>query len=311
MAMEHGDDMTTCLKPKPIPLITWTNMAPPFENHAYFQCADKFPFRSDAVGFDPVNAWWLCEAAMLAYAEEDFAVPRYRAAGFTDVHFFCGHATQCYVVSNARFAMVAFRGTECSFGKGPDAMAQFLADLGVDIDIRWVDISGGGKIHRGFHDGLDEIWDALLPRLQKLLSGDRTLWLTGHSMGGALATVTGSRLTRFSGIYTFGAPRVGNRQFASRFPVKQYCVVNNNDVVPHLPPFPYADQGELHYIDRNGVMHTGIDPWQRWKDEIQGHIDCAVENLRNLDRRLTATMPDGLKDHTPVLYALHLWNNLI
>ncbi len=296
---------------KPIPFITWASMAPPFKDHVYFQHGKHFPFQPEKQQFSPVNAWWLSEAALLAYAEEAFAAPWFRKAGFNHVHFFSGNSTQCYVVANDLLAIVAFRGTECGIDRGPDAIAQFIADLKVDIDIRMVDNQGGGKIHKGFNDGIDEVWTELEPCLKRLADSGRPLWLTGHSLGGPLAALTAARLKYAQGLYTFGAPRPGNKDFASRFPIRCFRIVNNNDMVPHLPLFPYAGLGELRYIDNEGDLHDRIDMWERWKDEIQGHIHCLAENLRNLDQGITATLPAGLKDHAPILYALHLWNHLI
>ena len=84
---------------KPIPLITWRNMAPPFEDHQYFAHGADLPFETRAEGFSLVNAWWLAEAALLAYAGPDFARPRFERAGFDDVWFFSGPSTQCYVAA--------------------------------------------------------------------------------------------------------------------------------------------------------------------------------------------------------------------
>lgn len=296
---------------KPIPLITWGNMAPPFKDHIYFQHHQHFPFQPDMGTFNPVNAWWMSEASLIAYTQEEFATPCFHAAGLNNVRFFTGHSTQCYVAANDEFAIVAFRGTECGINQGPEVLAQFIADLSVDIDIRWVDGPGGGKIHKGFDDGLSEIWSDLLPHLKSLVRNGRKLWLTGHSLGGALAALTAARYHDIQGLYTFGAPRLGNRDFVSGYPMTNFRIINNNDIVPHLPIYPYVDLGELHYIDSNGALHLSIGAWQRLKDEIRGHINCVVENIRNLDQGWTATLAEGLKDHTPLLYALHLWNHLI
>ncbi len=297
--------------PKPIPLITWRNMSPPFRRHPYFEHRKHFPFEAAAGSFSLVNAWWLIEAALLAYADEGFAVQHFNAAGFHAVRFFSGRSTQCYVVSNDRFAIVAFRGTECGIGRTPEAAAQFMADLGVDVDIRWVDTREGGKIHRGFHDALDEIWHDLAPCLQDLSKRRCPVWVTGHSLGGALAVLTAARHDSVVGTYTFGAPRVGDGRFTALFPEAVHRFANNNDIVPHLPPFPYADLGEMHYIDWRGVLKKEIDRWPRLMDEIRGHIACLKENIRHLNQGWEATLPDGIKDHTPLLYALHLWNNLV
>lgn len=299
------------LEPKPIPLITWRNMTPPSEGHTYFHLGHTRPFQPEADRFSGVNAWWLSEASLLAYAGEDYAAPRFMAAGWETVKFFSGRSTQCYVASNRDVAVVAFRGTEWANDQDAETMENFVADLYVDIDIRWTNAEAGGKIHRGFHDGLNEIWDDLRVYVDRLSGKGRRLWIAGHSLGGALAVLTGARMSNVQGIYTYGAPRVGNRDFVANYPHTLHRIVNNNDVIPHLPTFPYADLGELHYIDSSGCLHNDITFWQRWKDEIQGHIDCLVENIRNLDKGWIATLPDGIKDHTPLLYALHMWNSLI
>jgi triacylglycerol lipase len=306
--------MAQSFESRPIPLITWRNMAPPFTDHPYFQHGGAFPFESRTEHFSRVNAWWLSEAALLAYAPEQFAGPRFEAAGFGELRFFSGPSTQCYVAAARDTAVVAFRGTECDLDGGPEALSRFIADLSVDLDIRWAAATGGGRIHRGFRDGLDEVWPDLQPCLEKLAAGGSALWITGHSLGGALALLAADRMERISkvqGVYVFGAPRIGDRDFAKSYAPKAFCFLNNNDAVPHLPTFPYADLGEMRYIDATGMLHDSIGRWQRWKDEIQGHVQCLVENLRHLRHDLAASLPDGLKDHTPLLYALHMWNNLI
>jgi hypothetical protein len=95
-----------------LPEIRGDAIAPPYQNYSFFVGGDLYPFRHDAATFDVVNAWWLIEAATLAYSEEDFARERFVKAGLPEVAFFSGPATQCYVAGNDRFVIVAFRGTE-------------------------------------------------------------------------------------------------------------------------------------------------------------------------------------------------------
>jgi hypothetical protein len=70
---------------KSLPRITPENLRPPYDEfegeeaggsaHVYFADADglpaaeRNPFRPDSRGFEMVNAWWLCEAATLAYSD--------------------------------------------------------------------------------------------------------------------------------------------------------------------------------------------------------------------------------------------------
>ncbi len=152
-------------------------------------------------------------------------MPRFRGAGWTldDDQPFEGASTSCYVVYSDRAVIVAFRGTEVlkPGGRAPtlDAIRGVLADICADAGIRLVDAGYGGPVHRGFHGALEEVWSRLQPRLHALntSSRPRTIWLTGHSLGAALATLAACRLDGVHGLYTFGSPLVGDDVFASTF----------------------------------------------------------------------------------------------
>jgi hypothetical protein len=67
------------------------------------------------------------------------------------------------------------------------------------------------------------------------------LWITGHSKGGAIAALAAVRLQAEGvtpRIVTFGAPKVGDEDFAAaydaRFTHTRYEYAD--DIVPHLPP---------------------------------------------------------------------------
>jgi pimeloyl-ACP methyl ester carboxylesterase len=300
--------MSDPLQQKSVPLITWANIAPPFQDHHYFEQADRFPFPWATPDFSLLHGWWLSEAALLAYAEESFATPRFDRAGFTRVRFFDAGSTQCYVASNAAYAIVAFRGTESRPRAGENPYGQFMSDWVTDFDIRMIPTPHGGRIHQGFDRALNEIWDELEEYLSQLTSAGCALWITGHSLGGALATLAAARIPRLIGVHTFGAPRVGDKTFAERFDKPLYRWVNNNDVVPHLPPFPYVDLGGPIYIDHHGAVDWEIGGWERIWDGIQGHLGAVGESISG---GLPAWVPEGLKDHTPLLYTLRIWNNFI
>ena len=92
---------------------------------------------------------------------------------------------------------------------------------------------GGGKVHRGFKTILTEIWADVEKTLETI---DRPLYYTGHSLGGALATLAAS-LRPPRAVYTFGAPRIGDAAFAqSLAALPVYNVLNPRDVVTGLPP---------------------------------------------------------------------------
>jgi triacylglycerol lipase len=67
--------------------------------------------------------------------------------------------------------------------------------------------------------------------------------VTGHSLGGALATLATADLVRSGAspqavMYTFASPRVGDRPFAREFDnrvLQRWRVANTEDIVPNLP----------------------------------------------------------------------------
>lgn len=68
---------------------------------------------------------------------------------------------------------------------------------------------------------------------------EKPLFITGHSLGGALATIAAKKLTHKGGIascYTFGSPRVGNVDWAVGIKTPVYRVVNAVDPVTMMPP---------------------------------------------------------------------------
>jgi triacylglycerol lipase len=66
-----------------LPEVSWEKIAPPYLDYDYFNGVKIHPFRYRANMFDMVNAWWLIEASILAYAEEDFASPIFHLQGHT------------------------------------------------------------------------------------------------------------------------------------------------------------------------------------------------------------------------------------
>lgn len=125
------------------------------------------------------------------------------------------------------------------------------------------------KIHKGFAVAYAAIAQRLLAVVRKLQSERRRpVYLTGHSLGGALATVCSldlyltQRLTsKEIFVSSFGAPRVGNRQFSSVYnaciPI-HWRIVVAPDVVAKLPKVGYKHVGKKVLITVDGDLF--IDP---------------------------------------------------
>jgi pimeloyl-ACP methyl ester carboxylesterase len=118
---------------------------------------------------------------------------------------------------------------------------------------------------------LAEIWDPLFGALQQAWeTSERPVWVTGHSLGGALALLAAWRLQRqfirqfipVHEVVTFGAPMVGNaaaaHAFQREFPGKIFRYVNIEDPVPLLPMVSLIANSYAHCL--NEVRLQGANP---------------------------------------------------
>ncbi len=139
------------------------------------------------------------------------------------------HSQVAYIISGEDVMVIAFRGTD----EGED----WLTNAGVYL--RQMDL---GKIHSGFSTAYSTLRPTVLDAVE--YHRPKYLWITGHSLGGALAVVCAHDLTLFhnlelSGVITFGQPMIGNRDFTESLQERvgdrfvHFC--NGLDAVPHTP----------------------------------------------------------------------------
>jgi triacylglycerol lipase len=289
-----------------LPEITLEKISPPYLDYPCFQGAEMFPFNAKSKTLNMVNAWWLIEASILSWAEEDFVREKFQGAGLPEVILFSGNSTQCFVADNEDFLILVFRGTEIRRRPGRTDFRNIVPDIMVDVDVLLVDSGYGGKVHRGFKDAVDEVWEemGLLDYLRSKDNGRRTLWFTGHSLGAPLATLAAQRYGNIGGLYTFGSPRVGDIDFKKSFQINNYRFVNGNDIVTNVPPPPlYQHIGDMKHIDSNGLIHEVPDAWENNLPDLGEEISSAINSLGQI-------IPQAIVNHVPLLYATHIWNNI-
>ena len=149
---------------KQVPIITYKNLSPPYEDYDYFQGVQEYPFQAAAASFNLINAWWLAEVSTLVYSDPEFVRTQFNKIGLPEVRFFDKQGTQCYVANNDHFAVVAFRGSEIWKKEEKFDLNRMIADLKTDVDIRLTAWPPGGKVHRGFKEALEEVWPELSDR---------------------------------------------------------------------------------------------------------------------------------------------------
>ena len=192
---------------------------------------------------------------------------------------------QAYVMSDSKDVLVACRGTE------PTAINDVLADLKMFPVKHHI----AGRVHRGFYAEYDKVIPGIKEALKKHdKKGDKTVWVTGHSLGGAMAVLVAAELQPSGGLHTFGQPRVGNKAFLKSLDsIKYYRYRNNNDIVTAVPPswLFFRHGGVLRYINTYGNIRPAT--WaQRFKDKCRGYWQA----LKSFN------LIDGFADHNMGAY---------
>lgn len=256
----------------------------------------KFNHKSKA--FSKVNLSYLSHCSNLVYENKGKISKELKNLNFDtsrDNFFFSdsGTHTQAFVAGDTKKIIISFRGTE---GK----IADWVTDIKVFKET-WTEANPLGDVHNGFNSALSSIWNDVFDEINTLRTNNQTIWLTGHSLGGALATLAAATFelqqphVGINGVYTFGQPRIANHKFLRNYneilKTRTFRCVNNNDVVTRVPPqiFGYSHVGKLMYFDVDGKIHSdgSLSWWARFWDRLEGRYDD-VFNLT----------PDGVGDHS-------------
>lgn len=310
--------MSTALQKKPVPGPFDRKIVPPDMDYEYFAGIEQVPFRPEATKFDEVNLWWLAELSFLSYCHPQFIRLATHVAGMPRFRFFDGSVAECFIVGTPEYSIVFVRGTEVF-------SVNAFFDVIADLNVRQVEEPAGGKVHQGFKDALDEIWDgpeglgAHLAALRREYGEKHRVWFTGHSLGAAIVTIAAARYREGAGLYTFGSPRVGNRAFTEAVRLPTIRCINSRDPVALLPPSIRLPGGlEIEYrhvgaIYRFSVRGELAQP-EGDADSREQRPEDGFGDLLNLQSRfqrwVTESVPGTPTDHAPLYYVLRSWNYL-
>lgn len=231
----------------------------------------EFTLREEPLG-NLESARFLCEASGLAYLGAAEGRRAFEEKLGLAARLFSVDNTQAWLGVNDADVVIAFRGTESATTLDglkdillTDAMNLLVVPegrLGHDLSAAGV----GARFHKGFADAIAEIWEPLVAAVEaELEANDRPLWITGHSLGGALALLAAwlfkRRFIPVHEVCTFGAPRIGNREacaaFDREFTGRIFRYVNGRDPVPKLPTMSLVANEFLH-VQQERLL--GSDP---------------------------------------------------
>ena len=218
----------------------------------------------------------------------------------------------CLVGLMADGLVLAFRGTMPLDFNSPPSVADWVSDFhAVPITVTGFP----GAVHAGFSAALTALWPSITAELQKQSAGAPAgvpLLITGHSKGGAMASLAAWAIKAVAGmpplkVVTFAAAKPGDAGFRTAYQaagIDHTRYEYNIDIVPHLPlsdggfidvlskfplvdlpwfhdlfadveRFDYQPVGTLQYIESNGQIIGDNPQLRRQRDQA-----LAVEILR-------------------------------
>jgi hypothetical protein len=235
-------------------------VAPPYPDYPYF--------RGNNTHFCSMT---LCDLSVLAYG--GMSQLSNRIGPFKYLGWVCAGDTQALAVEDDSEAAggeiaIAFRGTE----------PYNVRDWATDFECKMNPSLG---VHQGFLDAYRKVESEIIRHCE----GRPRVFLTGHSLGAALATVAARFLVGNINLVTFGSPRVGNESFCSTVNRRcgTYCdrYVHGKDMVPDVP------------TEAMGYKHVGTP----------------MELVQRPRPWANVLVPRPVFDHVPTLYGDSLWGD--
>jgi triacylglycerol lipase len=197
----------------------------------------------------------LAALSEIAYEPPYFAEKSFNALGFKQVIAVVKGSMIGYVISGDNVTVVVFRGTDF------EEVSDWLANVG-----RSAVQTEHGQAHKGFYNA----YQSMKPQVDAILRDRNTehLWVTGHSLGGALALFCAYDLIegeqrKVDGLMTFGQPLVAHRdlaEYVNSLLVHRYVrFVNGDDVVAKVPP-SHVPCGSLVWFTETGLRRWFVRP---------------------------------------------------
>lgn len=175
----------------------------------------------------------------------------------------CENDSQMYICNLKNKIIFVFRGTESKL----DILTNINIFL-TDLILPHIDYLSYPKIHNGFYNQFLGLKDKIDNNIDNMCN--KEIYFTGHSLGGALATIASLyysvkyKKLNISCI-TFGSPRVGNERFTYLFDVyvkKSYRYINRYDPIPCIPFSKNFNHVKGCLCLEDNIIKTEMNKWQ-------------------------------------------------
>lgn len=206
--------------------------------------------------------------------------------------------TQCYYLrfgDRNESVVIAFRDTE-------KKIKDWLTDLNSFHTVYpYGNNNSKIQVHKGFIDAYKSVRYQLQTKLLNDIASIKKIYICGHSLGGALATLCAVDVQFNFPIhvecYQSGSPKVGNKEFAKSYDFRvpnTYRTFIKNDIVPTLPP------SWIELISKGGYTHIGE------KHPI-GPFNPFIGLMMLIKRKFkTEQIMDDLSNHSISLYRKYI-----
>ena len=230
--------------------------------------------------------------------------PRLAELGFHNVAYFHNGLVDgwAFLAESADLIAVAFRGTASVANWETNLHAAMVHPDATDPNLR---------VHEGFFAAFNKLYDGesgLRARLSQAAAREqdrKPIYVTGHSLGGALAQIATAVLgtDEFAACYTFGSPRVGNAYFDLWVKPPSYRVMDYADIVPQVPlpvplVYPYRHSGDARYLPK----HPEGSPY-RYEPGLFVRLGQLVIGIIQF---FGSWQILGIQDHSVAMYAAKL-----
>lgn len=214
--------------------------------------------------------------AHIAYEEPGIAIPAFYNFGFNS-EYIAKEDAELYVLQSKTDIIVTCRGSQ----------PKQLRDIRTDLQAwpRSNPNSPQGLIHFGFNKYVNKVWREVAAII--IASPSKSVWFTGHSLGAAMASImaiycqVNPILSDPVGLFTFGSPKTGTKDFVKQAKgIYHERWVNNIDIVTRVP---FGLLGYRHFGTEMYLNHWGnyrkVTKWQKIKDRWRGFF-VGLKNKR-------------------------------